>query len=379
MSNSVFPSLPGLTWGTTKTPEWKTIVQESVSGKELAASLMTYPRWTYTLSYEFLRSGAQTELQTLVGFFNARRGKFDDFLYTDPDDNAVTSQQFGTGDGTSTVFALVRTYGGFTEPVQNINGTPSVYKTDWQGTQLQYTTPRTNLLLQSSTFDNSAWTKSGAIAVTANASTAPDGTITADSVNDTDTANPALISEQTSASYPAGTQFACSIYIKQGTSTKSTFNCYATGDTETNAFVTWSGGVPSVTLGTLTSMGSGWYRWTIVVTSGVTGTFNYRFWPTDRASSSLTGSIYLWGAQCEISATSTSYIATTIATVTVTDYSLSSLGVATFSPAPASGAVLTWTGSYYWRVRFLQDSSEFTNFMQQLYSAKKISFKTVKL
>jgi hypothetical protein len=51
----------------------------------------------------------------------------------------------------------------------------------------------------------------------------------------------------------------------------------------------------------------------------------------------------------------------------------------TFVIAPASSAALTWSGTYYWRVRFLQDSSEFTNFMQQLYSAKKISFKTVKL
>jgi hypothetical protein len=126
-------------------------------------------------------------------------------------------------------------------------------------------------------------------------------------------------------------------------------------------------------------MGSGWYRWTIVVTSGVTGTFNYRFWPCDRSTASATGNIYLWGAQCEINATSTSYIATTTATVTVTDYSLSNLGVITFSNAPTAGAVLTWSGLYYWRVRFTQDTSEFNKFMQGLYDLKQLTFKTVKL
>jgi hypothetical protein len=379
MSEAVFPVMPGLTWNIKKTPEWKTAIQESVSGKELAAAFMTYPRWTYSLAYEFLRTGSYSELESLVGFFNARMGKFDTFLFEDPDDHNVTAQQFGTGDGVTTSFGLIRTYGGFSEPVQSLNGAPLVYKTDWQGTQLQYATPRTNLLLQSSTFDDSTWVKTGAIAVTANASTAPDGTVTADLANDTDTVNPAQISEQTPTSYPAGTQFACSIYIKQGTSTKSTFTCFANGDTVTNAYVAWSGGVPSVTLGTLTSMGSGWYRWTILVTTGVTGNFIFKFWPCDRTTASITGTVYIWGAQCEISATSTSYIATTTATVTVTDYSLSNLGVITFSNAPTAGAVLTWSGLYYWRVRFTQDTSEFNKFMQGLYDLKQLTFKTVKL
>jgi uncharacterized protein (TIGR02217 family) len=56
-------------------------------------------------------------LQTLIGFYNARQGQFDDWLYSDPDDSSVTAQQFGVGDGVTTSFQLVRTFGGFSEPV----------------------------------------------------------------------------------------------------------------------------------------------------------------------------------------------------------------------------------------------------------------------
>jgi uncharacterized protein (TIGR02217 family) len=68
-------------------------------------------------------AAAYAELQQLIGFYNARQGQFDDWLYSDPDDNAVTAQQFGVGDGVTTQFQLVRTFGGFTEPVTNLVST----------------------------------------------------------------------------------------------------------------------------------------------------------------------------------------------------------------------------------------------------------------
>ena len=37
MGNAVFPTLPGLKWGVTKTPIWSTQVQKSISGRELRA------------------------------------------------------------------------------------------------------------------------------------------------------------------------------------------------------------------------------------------------------------------------------------------------------------------------------------------------------
>lgn len=128
MSNAVFPSnLPGLGWSVLKQPSWSTRIQKAVSGKELRAALMSYPLYRITLTYEVLReSAALQELQTLMGFFNARLGSFDSFLYSDPTDHSVTDQGFGTGTGTLAQFQLIRSYGGFAEPVMNLNGAPAI-------------------------------------------------------------------------------------------------------------------------------------------------------------------------------------------------------------------------------------------------------------
>lgn len=128
MSDTVFPTLPGLAWGSTKVPIWKTVTHESVSGMETRAALMSYPRYRITLKYEFLRAGAgYPELQQLLGFFNARRGSWDDFLWLDVDDCQATAVGFGTGDGATKVFTISRAFGGFTEPVQDFVGTPQIY------------------------------------------------------------------------------------------------------------------------------------------------------------------------------------------------------------------------------------------------------------
>ena len=126
MSDVVFPVLPGLKWNIKRTSIWKTLSEESVSGKEMSVALMTYPNRRYSLAYEVLRAGSLGEVQTLEGFFNARQGRHDTFLYTDPDDKTVTDQAFGTGNGTTTAFPLLRTRGGFNEPVQSLNGAPTI-------------------------------------------------------------------------------------------------------------------------------------------------------------------------------------------------------------------------------------------------------------
>lgn len=130
MSNAIYPSLPGILWPIAKSPIWKTNIQESMSGKEIRTAVMTYPRWQFTLAYEFLRSAAAfKELQQLADFYNARYGAFDDFLFNDESDNTVTAEVFGTGDGTTTDFQLLRRLytAGFSEPVQNLNAAPSIF------------------------------------------------------------------------------------------------------------------------------------------------------------------------------------------------------------------------------------------------------------
>jgi len=127
MSNAVFPALPGLKWDIKKTPEFSTCVQTSASGKENVTAYWSYPRWQFELSYELLRDTGVSELKTLMGFFLQRQGRFDSFLFNDTSDNSITGQQIGVGDGSATRFQLVRTLGGFVEPMKAINGTPTIY------------------------------------------------------------------------------------------------------------------------------------------------------------------------------------------------------------------------------------------------------------
>lgn len=128
MSSAVFPTFVGLKWGTSRTPMWKTAVRETVSGREYRTRFQATPRYLYKLSYEVLReTTGYAELKSLIGFFNNRAGAFDTFLYTDADDSAVTAQVFGAGDGASTQYQLVRTFGGFVEPVYDTNGAPAIY------------------------------------------------------------------------------------------------------------------------------------------------------------------------------------------------------------------------------------------------------------
>lgn len=125
MSEILLPSLPGLEWPVHRQPEWVTRTQESVSGREIVTARQSFPRWRYSLSYEFLRA---SECQQLLAFFNARQGRFDTFLFNDLNDNSATAQQFGTGDGTTVKFQLLRSLGGILEPVFALNGAPLIYK-----------------------------------------------------------------------------------------------------------------------------------------------------------------------------------------------------------------------------------------------------------
>jgi len=129
VSNLVFPTLDGLKPTRTRAAVWKTAIKESASGKELRAAWMTSPRWRHSLSYEVLRETAEyTDLQQLIGLFNACRGSWDNFLYRDPEHDTVVDQPFGVGDGLTTQFQLVRAYGGFVEPVSALNGPAAIKK-----------------------------------------------------------------------------------------------------------------------------------------------------------------------------------------------------------------------------------------------------------
>jgi uncharacterized protein (TIGR02217 family) len=117
MSNLVFPDLPGLTYPVKKSPTWKTDISETVSGLETRISYWSYPVWRYGISFSVLRDDAMNELWTLIGFFNRHFGSWDSWLFRDPDDYMVVGEVMGVGTGTQTAYQLIRSKGGYTEPV----------------------------------------------------------------------------------------------------------------------------------------------------------------------------------------------------------------------------------------------------------------------
>lgn len=96
MSNEVFPlTLKGLDIKIVRTPVYKTRVQEAVSGKELRASWWSTPRYKYTLTFNFLRQGLNSdEADTLRGFFARHLGSWDSFLLNDPYDDVQRRVRF---------------------------------------------------------------------------------------------------------------------------------------------------------------------------------------------------------------------------------------------------------------------------------------------
>jgi hypothetical protein len=133
MALPVFPSLIGLAWPVPRTAKWSGSKNDALSGKRVRTTYMTYPIYAYEFKFSVLRTASQ-EWQNLEGFIDQVFGAASMWLYNDPNDNVVSNQGFGQGDGATTTFQLVRTLGGFTAPVFfpniitdiKVAGTPTV-------------------------------------------------------------------------------------------------------------------------------------------------------------------------------------------------------------------------------------------------------------
>lgn len=135
MSPPSLPALAGLSWSRHKKPGFSTRVASHVSGREVRVALMAYPLYEFEAVYNGLASNAtaafaglgSASLQSLMGFFLQLQGQFGTFLYLDPDDNTVAGQAFATGNGTTTAFTMMRSLGGFLEPVGWVTAIANVY------------------------------------------------------------------------------------------------------------------------------------------------------------------------------------------------------------------------------------------------------------
>lgn len=179
---------------------------------------------------------------------------------------------------------------------------------------------RVNLLLYSAEFDNAGWTKTNGT-ITANATTAPDGTLTADKhVPDLAAVLGIGATEtrvQQNVTATIGTSYTFSIYAKAGEFDRIEVGILAT-PTVTAMFSLASGTVVSGTGASITPAGNGWYRCIFTVVAGATGALSIR-WSAESSTVSIgdgTSGIFAWGAQVEAGAFATSYIPTVASTVT---------------------------------------------------------------
>lgn len=128
-SNNIFPALPGLKWDVGVVPIFNTLILRTQSQREQRTGAAIYPLWQFSMGYELLRDfSIYTEWRTLLAFYLQQQGALTSFLYSFPSDKSVTGQQIGVGDGATTQFQLVRTFGvsggpTWTEPITDVDST----------------------------------------------------------------------------------------------------------------------------------------------------------------------------------------------------------------------------------------------------------------
>jgi len=119
MPIAIFPVLSGMEYPVNRFPVLNTTRHAARSGRRTALPHWTAPLYDFELSFSYLGAEAsRLDWQTLEGFWKTTMvtpGQFFQFAFRE--DASCTNESLGTGNGVTTVYQLVRTLGGFVEPV----------------------------------------------------------------------------------------------------------------------------------------------------------------------------------------------------------------------------------------------------------------------
>lgn len=118
-----------IAYGATGGPEFATSVVATASGFEQRNINWSAARGRWDVASGLKK---QTQLDTLIAFFRARKGRAYGFRFKDWTDFKATAQALGSGNGTIKTFQLIRTYlsGGNTDVrmiTKPVAGTVKVY------------------------------------------------------------------------------------------------------------------------------------------------------------------------------------------------------------------------------------------------------------
>lgn len=121
---------PDISYGALGGPGWSTSIVTTIAGHERRNVNWSEARGRWNVAHGLKR---REQLDALIAFFRARRGRAHGFRFKDWTDHQATAQLIGTGDGTTKSFQLVKRYASGGEVVtrtitQPVAGTVRLYR-----------------------------------------------------------------------------------------------------------------------------------------------------------------------------------------------------------------------------------------------------------